>query len=346
MSNNRQNQGSFLPDFCNARTVFIIIVLAELLAFILTLSQHPYIYIHIVDLALNSLFIQWIALICTGILCFFRRRLQRFNDQWVATFSYGITLVVTYIISELAWYLLNEEFGYNYFNSAHWVFIIRVMAISAIVWALTLRYFYVQHLWRLQIQSESEARYQALQSRIKPHFLFNCMNTIASLIRRNPSLAEESVEDLADLFRVSLQDSQKPCTLGDEIALCKRYLRIEQHRLGNRLKLDWQLDSIPEDIKLPILSIQPLLENAIYHGIEPCPDGGTISIVGNGNIDSISITIENPLYRQLGTNHKWSGNQVAQDNIRQRLESFFNSEKLLTVEQDEKKYKVTVTIPI
>jgi two-component system sensor histidine kinase AlgZ len=219
------------------------------------------------------------------------------------------------------------------------------MSISAIVWALALRYFYVQHQWRLRTLSESEARFQALQSRIKPHFLFNYMNTIASLIRHNPSLAEESIEDLADLFRASLQDTQKICTLGDEIALRKRYLRIEQHRLGDRLKSDWKLNGISEDIPLPVLSLQPLLENAIYHGIEPNPDGGTITISGEITKDAIVITILNPLTTQNCQQQKRSGNQLAQDNVRLRLSSYFNQENLLHIEQHANEYKVTIIIP-
>jgi two-component system, LytTR family, sensor histidine kinase AlgZ len=345
MRENPQIQGTFLPDFCNARTVFVIILLSELLAIIISLSQHPYIYIHVVDLALNSLFVQWVALFCTGILCVFRRPLQRFNDHWVATISYVITLVITLIISELSWYILSRELSYNYFTNGHTIFILRVMAISAIVWALALRYFYVQHQWRLRIQSESEAQFQALQSRIKPHFLFNCMNTIASLIRRNPSLAEESIEDLADLFRASLQDSQKICTLGDEIALCKRYLRIEQHRLGDRLKTKWILNGIPDDIALPVLSIQPLVENAIYHGIELNPDGGTITINGELNKDAIAISIMNPVNTGGRIQQSRSGNQLAQNNVRQRLSSYFSQDNLLRIEQIENIYKVTVIIP-
>ncbi|MGY8813636.1 MAG: sensor histidine kinase, partial [Gammaproteobacteria bacterium] len=317
----------------------------ELLAISISLLQQPNLSIQIINLALNSLFIQWVALCSTGILCVLGRKLQGFNDYWVASISYIITLVVTLIISEIAWYVISRELGYSYINKGHAIFLLRTMSISAIVWALALRYFYVQHQWRLQILSESEARFQALQSRIKPHFLFNCMNTIASLIRRNPSLAEESIEDLADLFRASLQDTQKICTLGDEIELCKRYLRIEQHRLGDRLRSDWNLNSIPEDTALPVLSLQPLLENAIYHGIEPNPDGGTITISGEITKDAIIITILNPLTLQKSQQQKRNGNQLAQENVRLRLSSYFNQENLLHIEQHANEYKVTVIIP-
>ncbi|MEX2353615.1 MAG: sensor histidine kinase, partial [Gammaproteobacteria bacterium] len=106
MSDSKLQTGSFLPDFCSVRTVFVVILLAQLLAIVLSLANPPYSYENLVDLAMNSLFIQWVALSCTAILCLFRGRFQRYNDHWVATISYGITLTVTFIIAELAWWVL------------------------------------------------------------------------------------------------------------------------------------------------------------------------------------------------------------------------------------------------
>ncbi len=258
MTTTNQNIKSFLPDFCSARTVFVLIMIAELLAIILTLAPPSYIPIYFTDLATNSLFIQWVTLACIGVLCAFRKQFYKYNDHWVATFSYGITILVTFVIAELTWWLVTvRSIGFNFPHDEHYLFLFRVMGISTIAWALALRYFYIQHQYRQQIESESEARYQVLQSRIKPHFLFNCLNTIASLIRKQPKLAEQATEDLADLFRASLQDNQDNHTLEDELTICKRYLRIEQHRLGNRLRLDWQISSLPINIKLTALCLQP-----------------------------------------------------------------------------------------
>ena len=346
MRQNGLKPATFLPDFCSARTVFVVILLAELLAIVLTLAQPPYLDNLLSDLAMYSLFIQWVALSCTGVLCVSRGRLQHCSDHWAATISYAITLIVTLIIAELAWWILSRQSGYYYFQISHTDFLMPVTGISAIVWALALRYFYVQHQWRVRVASESEARFQALQSRIKPHFLFNCMNTIASLIRRNPVLAEEVVEDLSDLFRASLQDAQQIGTLEEELALCKRYLRIEQQRLGNRLNAIWQLEGLPTNTRLPLLSIQPILENAIYHGIEPLPDGGTIRIHGSTGAEGIRITIDNPLNPEHRKVPGRSGNRIAQENVRQRLASCFGKDNLLQVSQDDASYSVTITIPV
>ena len=335
---------SFLPNFCSARVVFVVILVAELLAIVLTLAQPPHVSTRLYDLAMYSLFVQWIALTCIATLCLSQRYLERLNDYWIAGLSYGLTLVITFCITELAWWL-QSGWGISdgYLRYGHGFFLLKSMGISAIVCALALRYFYVQHQWRRRAESEAEARFQALQSRIRPHFLFNCMNTIASLTRRQPKQAEEAIEDLADLFRVSLQDIHKVGTMAEELTLCERYLRIEKHRLGERLKIDWQTDVLPRDARLPLLCLQPLVENAIYHGIEPRLDGGIISISGKKIKNAIKLSIENPLPDSNIDKH--DGNHLAQENISQRLTTFFEQEDLLQVESDNRHYRVHLTIP-
>ena len=340
-------QGSFLPDFCGTRTVFIVILIAELLAIVLTLAQPPFVSNRLVDLAMYSLFIQWIALSCTAILCIFRQHFTHLDDHWVGIIAYFITLVISLIVTELAWWLQNQwPAADGYFRYGHNAFILRIMGISAIVWALTFRYFYVQHQWKKQIRLEADARFQALQSRIKPHFLFNCLNTIASLVRRDPKLAEESIEDLADLFRISLQNVHQASSLQDEIAFCNRYLRIEQHRLGERLKTEITIPDVAPEVKLPILSLQPLVENAIYHGIEPLPEGGLIRIQAARDNGFLRIRIENPVILEPDKLSGHAGNRIAQENVRQRLNAFFQREDLLEVRQADGLYQVIVSIPL
>ena len=335
---------SFLPDFCGGRIVFVVILLAELLAILLTLAQAHLSVDHFYSLAVYSMFIQWVALSCVGCLCMARQFLSRLSDTWAATGSYLITLLVSLVVTEMAWWLViyfPEDMSLQ--NQSHFSYLVRCMSISAIVSALALRYFYIQHQWRRGVELEAEARFQALQSRIRPHFLFNCMNTIASLTRRDPKLAEESVEDLADLFRASLQDIHHSCTLDDEIDLCKRYLRIEQHRLGSRLQVEWSLTRQPKNLRIPSLILQPLLENAIYHGIEPLPEGGRITINSNMENARLLICVENPVADNDDTTHR--GNQLAQENVRQRLAAFFADQADLSVISEAGKYSVTLTLP-
>jgi len=275
-------KSSFLPDFCGVRMVFVVVLIAELLAIVLTLIEDTFLIDGASNLALKSLFIQWIALFSVAVLCMIRPYLSRLSDYRAATLSYLLVLAVCLAVTETAWWLNNNfpALG-NLIPGTHAVFLVRSMGISAIVSALALRYFFVQHQLRINIESEAEARIQALQARIRPHFLFNCMNVIASLTRTQPHLAEEAIEDLSDLFRGSLSDAKQLSTLEEEFSLCRRYLSIEAHRLGKRLQVHWDIDALPLHARLPALTLQPLLENAIYHGIEPNNEGGIINISGN-----------------------------------------------------------------
>lgn len=342
---NKQDKTSFLPNFCSVDVLFVVVLSAELLAFVLSLSQPIYSRDILFDLAMNSLFIQWISLSCVGLLCILRRYFATLSERRAATISYLIILLVAFIISELAWWSL-----YVYPNTIiptrdfHHLFLLRSMGISAIVGAVVLRYLYIQHQWRKNIEAAAMSRYQALQSRIRPHFLFNCMNTIASLTRKAPELAEQSVEDLADLFRASLLEPTELYKISEEWKLCQHYLRIEGHRLGDRLQIEWNIDSLPDDALLPPLSLQPLLENTIYHGIERLPEGGTIQITGELNNNSITINFTNPIPpANIEDTHK--GNKQAQENIRQRLNTIFGKESDLIITSKDLLYNVTLTIP-
>jgi len=228
--------------------------------------------------------------------------------------------------------------------SWHVEFIAKNLAITAIVGAVALRYFYVRHQWRTQVQSEARARIQALQSRIRPHFLFNSMNTIASLTRSSPELAEQVTEDLADLFRASLGDANVPITLKREIDVCRQYLRIEQQRLGARLSTEFEVDELPEDALLPGLTLQPLAENAVYHGIEPAELGGFIAISGTRDDKEIVIRITNSLPNSDARSERQS-NQMAQDNVTQRLRAFFGAASALRVSGDDREYTVELRFP-
>lgn len=313
-------QGEFLPDFCSVRMLFGVVVLGEILAIVLTLASYPDLFAHLDQLAVISLFTQWLVLSSTIVLCLLRRWLSRLDEVPAIALSYAIILLLSWVLTEVAWQILHPAGQYNSLSLAtHAQFLWRSLAISAIVAALALRYFYVQYHWRQQVQAESRARIQALQARIRPHFLFNCMNTIASLTRSQPALAEAAVEDLADLFRASLADAESLVPLRNELELCRRYLRIEGLRLGERLKVEWDIADLPETLSIPSLSLQPLIENAIYHGIEPQPEGGTIRISGTRTDSGIEIHIDNPLVAD-GHQHQ-AGNRIAVDNIRQRLQA-------------------------
>lgn len=337
-------EGLFLPNFCGMRVVFVVVVIAQLCAIVLTLapmnvSTEGRWY----NLAMISLFVQWAALSSSGVLCLARPYLNRYTNREVGLISYSLILLVIAILSEAAYWLVYHPAPYGGPN-AHWLFLLRNLMIGAIVAGLVLRYFYVQQQWRARMKTESQSRLQALQSRIRPHFLFNSMNTIASLTRSDPKQAEVAVENLADLFRISLGDARASYTLKEELELCRRYLEIEALRLGDRLKLEWQLETLPMDARVPPLLLQPLLENAVYHGVEAMMGGGTITIHGERNGRYLVINIQNPIPPSPQSSHQ-RGNRLAMDNIRERLQAVYEKQGKLMIEQKEGHYSVSVHFP-
>ena len=138
--------------------------------------------------------------------------------------------------------------------------------------------FYFQLRAKALSPAITEARLQALQARIRPHFLFNSITAVLSLMRSEPRRAEAALEDLADLFRVLMRDNRQLAPLSDEVELCRQYLDLEKLRLGERLTIEWHIDNMPGDAQVPPLLLQPLLENAVYHGIEPSSAPGVIAI--------------------------------------------------------------------
>jgi len=188
----------------------------------------------------------------------------------------------------------------------------------------------------------SEARLQALQARIRPHFLFNSINAVLSLIRQDPRRAEDALEDMAELFRVLMADNRELTLLTREVELCRQYLGIEQLRLGERLRVEWRIDKAPGDALVPPLVLQPLLENAVYHGIEPRTEPGTVIIDIYTVRDELHAVLRNP-YRPDGGRHE--GNRMALANIRERLALHFDAEANLSTRAGADSYEVRIVMP-
>lgn len=216
----------------------------------------------------------------------------------------------------------------------------RYWALVALTTFALLAYFHLRE--RALSPALSEARLQALQARIRPHFLFNSINAVLSLIRQEPKRAEVALEDMADLFRVLMADNRELTPLVREIELCRQYLGIEQLRLGERLRVDWQIDAFPRDALVPPLVLQPLLENAVYHGIEPRSEPGTISIHVYALRDELHAVLRNP-YREASDHH--AGNRMALANIRERLALHFDAEARLSVKASDDAYEVRIVMP-
>jgi two-component system sensor histidine kinase AlgZ len=211
------------------------------------------------------------------------------------------------------------------------------------VFATGFALFYFDLRSRALSPALTEARLQALQARIRPHFLFNSINAVLSLIRSEPKRAERMLEDMSELFRVLMADNRKLTPLADEITLCKRYLEIEDIRLGERLIVVWKIDTLPADAMVPPLILQPLVENAVYHGIEPRQVPGTLTIEVVPMGKQFCIRLTNPFHAD--STHV-SGNRMAIANIKERLQLHFDAEASLKAEIKDETYLVTITLPV
>ena len=216
----------------------------------------------------------------------------------------------------------------------------RVALLALAAAAIMLAYFELRA--RSFSPAQAEARLAALNARIRPHFLFNSLNAVLALIRARPQQAEEALESLSDLFRAAMRDPAELVSLADEIALSRQYLELEKLRLGERLAVDWQIGPVSMSLPIPPLMLQPLLENAVYHGIEPAPAGGTVHIVIAQHGNELSIAIANPTAGQFVNA---TGNQMAVLNIRERLALYYDLEAKLEIHTSDHHYEVRITLP-
>jgi two-component system sensor histidine kinase AlgZ len=337
---------SFLPSFCGIQTAFAVILGAQLLALILTLAAGWSKGEFWQRLSLISYYVQLIAVCSAAILCVLRRRLARWPDPAAGFAAWAVVMLVTAAAVMTTGHL--EQLGngdLQLFAGDAWTLLIRSLGISGIAGALILRYLYLHGQWRRQVLARSEARFQALQARIRPHFLFNSMNTVASLTRTDPALAETVVQDLADLFRASLSDPEGGSDLGRELELIRRYLEVEQIRLGDRLRVEWDLEELPENAPLPLLMLQPLVENAVYHGVEPALDRGVVRIAGRYRENRVNLSVRNSLPPEHGQGNHRSGNQMALESVRQRLQSMYPGRCSLTLGRVDDEFQVRLVFP-
>ncbi len=254
------------------------------------------------------------------------------NRQWL--FSLAIPAVISLAVALFYRRFVEEETVVG----PMWIFA-RVLASVAVAAAMV---EYLSLRARAFSPSLSEARLQALQARIRPHFLFNSLNTVLGLMRSQPRVAETTLENLSELFRVFMKDTRELIPLQDEIETCRQYLAIEQIRLGGRLEIDWQIEGGPADALVPSLLLQPLVENAVHHGVEPSGEKGVISVFVVRTGDKVEIRVINPLLAETPTR---PGNQMALGNVRERLMLLYDMEAELTTEALKDQFSLTLTFP-
>jgi len=340
-------RATFLPDFCRFPMVMGAILSSQLLAITLALASSWQGASFWDRMLLLSVHVLAIALLGSATLCAVRPLLRRCGDRTAAVVAWLLLVAVAALVTWGAFHLAPSGLRADLFPEGDVSsLMIRSLGISAILGAMVLRYLYLHHMWRLQVEAEAEARFQKLQARIHPHFLFNSMNTIANLTQTNPGLAEEVVQDLADLFRATLSEADANSTLAKELELAYRYLNIEKQRLGERLQVLWDVEELPGDAPLPPLILQPLVENAVYHGIAPSRRPGLIQIGGRYREGRVNLSVRNSLPRENETaNRHTRGNRMALDNVKQRMAAMFDGEAQVIIARVEGDYQVRLIFP-
>jgi two-component system sensor histidine kinase AlgZ len=342
---------SYLPDFTASPNVLVLLVIAQTLAFMLSLMRDYSAGGYLQNLGQVSLLTLWLAVSSAWLLALARPLFAGFSVALSSSLALAIVLANTALTSEVV-YWFGQTYGDQHltgpasiFPAQRGVSLLRNLLIALVVTAAALRYFYVARQWQQNVEAAAESRIRALEARIRPHFLFNSMNTIAALTRSDPKAAERAIEDLADLFRASLGKPGEPVSLEQELDVARVYERMEQQRLGDRLKVDWQIDNLPLDLRVPGLTIQPLLENAIYHGIEPLDRGGVVTVLGAMTDGMLTISVTNPV-APAGPHHKHEGHQLALNNIRQRMELAYGDRGIFEIEQLADTFRVRIGFPL
>lgn len=301
----------WLPDLCRAEALFWVTLLAVVLAVILELLIRGANF-SLVSFGQRALLILWMVLIG----CFLACSIRRISSNWslwavVAAVMFGIQLAG--LLGAWGQMLVTGE---NFIDA-----LVPSQLLSALIGSVSLRFFYLQHQERLRTERLKQAEFELLQARIQPHFLFNTLNSIASLITTKPDQAEEAVLDLSDLMRSSLSAGQKLIPLSEEIELCEKYLQIESMRMGDRL--EWLFSVSPEAaaINVPSLSLQPIVENAVLHGVSKIPAGGMIKLDASTQVQGESTALFLKVQNPVPDTPADEGNKIALKNVGARLQA-------------------------
>ena len=321
-----------LPDFCNLGVMLRILILANLMGLAAALVRVSSMTSVLGELEQVSLILQPALLFSLATLCLLKKLLQRLS-YWA-----GVGVVVAVTLGSVT--VVHQLIASRIFLVEGVGLLNRYWLLSLLVSGVLLTYFNMRS--RILSPAIGEARLQALQARIRPHFLFNTINAVMSLVRSEPKRAERALQDLADLFRVLMRENRELVRLEEEVNLCWQYLELEALRLGERLEIIWHIDKMPKDAMVPPLILQPILENAVYHGIEPGSGVGKIWVNIFHSRDQVQLVIKNP-YLKESSHH--AGNKMAMQNIRERLSLHFDAEARLKCEVQGDFYLVQITLP-
>jgi two-component system sensor histidine kinase AlgZ len=338
------SRGVHPPTFCHWRILLAIIGVTQISVLLIGVGRDQGISWQ--WLSVVSAYAQSLALFCAGSACISRAWMRRLTsrDAWLATW---IVSLLAALVFSYACGIVGTVLGFGPGRELLLPFMFKSMLAVGLVFLALLRYLFVRAQWQSELIAQADARVQALQARIRPHFLFNSLNTIASLISDQPDAAERATEDLADLFRGSMRRADKMIPLDEELSLARKYLDMEQRRLGGRLQVDWQVSQLPLDAPVLPLIIQPLLENAVTHGIQALEEGGRVRVYGRPETGQMVITVSNPLpaIRDDDATGR-TGHGMALDNIRRRLELAHGERASLLTHRNEEHFFAVLTLPL
>ncbi len=339
----RADRAPPLPDFCQPQAVLLLVLLGLLLALLLTLAGTGFSTFWL-RLGIHAVFVEGVVLFACLLLCTARNLLSTLPDAVAYLAIFVVIQLIVAAASALGLAIWPATILITDASPA--LLVLRNVLISAIASLVFLRFLILHRQWQRQVRAEASARLAALQARIRPHFLFNALNTIASLVRSRPEQAEEAVLDLSDLLRSGLTESAEH-RLDRELDLVRGYLRIEALRLGERLAIDWAIaDDAPLHARIPALLIQPLVENAIVHGIARLADGGRLQVsVDAPRSGQWRVMIENPVSARQPLRAD-RGHRMALDNVRKRLALAFADEARCRVDVDAERFRIELTGPV
>ncbi|MGD2139174.1 MAG: histidine kinase [Burkholderiales bacterium] len=329
---NQNPPANTLPDFRNLGVMLLILTFVSIAALLAEALRNDTLIGWIEASAAAIAFVLPVTIISLLLLGIFTRWLRRIDFRLAVLCIVVIELAVVTVMLQLVWLLLPEDHVLDQL-ARHWLF-------TAVLTLALIGYFDLRN--RALSPALTEARLQALQARIRPHFLFNSLNAVLSLMRAEPRRAETALEDLSELFRALMADNRKLIPLERELELCRQYLDLESLRLEARLNIEWNVDELPENIMVPPLILQPLLENAVYHGIEPSAQPGVITIDIHRKGDRLEMVLSNPVPE---SSRQQSGNRMALENIRERLKLHFDAEASLTTKSGDGRFEVRINLP-
>ena len=330
------SQSSLIPEFCRAPALLTMAYAMELMAVVLTLAGNATGQAALLQLLVLSLYLQWIGLCSAAALCAIRRWMPPARDGVLFSVCWAAIVLVSFIVSWSAW-MIDDSFALGYVTAAGlWPFVLRNVVIAGIIALLLLRYIWERHEWQEESRAEADGRYLALQARIRPHFLFNALNSLAELIPTKPDVAEEMVIDMSDLFRVSLDSRQRLIPLREEIEIVKIYMRIEEIRLGDKLLVNWEVPEAVLDAQVPRLTVQPLVENGVLHGVSRLRARGMLHVIARREGEFLIVDVENPIPPEEAP--KRAGTGTAISNIAQRIKLIYGDRAKLILGEDRDEF--------